>query len=267
MIFPSIQSILAGLVFGVLVASAAYYAKALTSSGAISAAILGTLILGLGGWSWAVILLLFFVSSSLLSYAFKGKKTILVEKHSKGHRRDSWQVIANGGAAGVFVVLHSIFPDNPHIWAAFCASLAAANADTWATELGAISKTLPRLVSNWKQVEMGTSGGVTLIGTLSAVAGALVIGLGAFIFQPNVLLIPVVTIAGLLGSLVDSLLGATIQAGYKCSKCNKETEKYPTHSCGGQTILIRGISWLNNDWVNLTCTITGGILGYFFITL
>ncbi len=195
------------------------------------------------------------------------RNQILDEKHSKGHRRDAWQVLANGGVAGIVVILHAIFPENPFFWAAFCASLAAANADTWATELGAVSKILPRLISNWKQVDMGTSGGVTLIGTIAATAGSLLISLGALVFQPAWILIPLVTFAGLIGSLVDSWLGATIQAGYRCSQCNKETEKYPLHSCGGQTVLIRGLSWLNNDLVNAACTVTGAILGFIFFSI
>jgi uncharacterized membrane protein len=62
-----------------------------------------------------------------------------------------------------------------------------------------------------------------------------------------------ITFAGLAGSLFDSFLGATVQAMYYCPADKKETEKHPLHTCGTQTIRIRGWNWLNNDWVNFAC--------------
>jgi uncharacterized membrane protein len=75
------------------------------------------------------------------------------------------------------------------------------------------------------------------------------------------LILVTITLAGLIGSLADSLLGATIQAIYRCPSCNKETERYPVHTCGSQTQLVRGYSWLDNDWVNTACALVGGVLG------
>ena len=69
-----------------------------------------------------------------------------------------------------------------------------------------------------------------------------------------------ISLAGLLGSLADSALGATLQAIYTCPKCQKETERHPLHSCGSPTTLAHGLSWLNNDWVNITCTLVGALL-------
>jgi uncharacterized membrane protein len=61
------------------------------------------------------------------------------------------------------------------------------------------------------------------------------------------------TIAGFLGALFDSLLGASVQAIYHCPSCEKETERHPSHSCGTPTTRTRGWGWLNNDWVNFAC--------------
>jgi uncharacterized membrane protein len=70
----------------------------------------------------------------------------------------------------------------------------------------------------------------------------------------------IIILAGLIGSLFDSTLGATIQAIYWCETCNKETERHPRHSCGTQTYQVRGWSWINNDGVNFACSLMGAFL-------
>ncbi|HXQ36372.1 MAG TPA: DUF92 domain-containing protein, partial [Anaerolineales bacterium] len=74
-----------------------------------------------------------------------------------------------------------------------------------------------------------------------------------------------ITFAGLAASLLDSFLGATVQAMYFCPTDQKETEKHPLHTCGTQTIHIRGWSWLNNDLVNLACAIFGSLVAFLFV--
>ena len=266
MIFPSLTSIIAGCIFGVVIAYASYLFKALTVSGAIAAAILGTVIFGLGGLGHTSVLLGFFISSSLLSKLFKDGKRSINEKYAKGSRRDAWQVLANGGVAGFCVILGAISPEKPLFWLMFSASLAAANADTWATELGIFSKSPPRLITNFKSVEKGTSGGITFIGSLSALAGAAIIAGIASFFVPGTLIFVWIALAGFFGSLVDSWLGASIQGIYYCRKCRKETEKHPAHGCGTGTVLLRGKHWINNDWVNTFCTLSAAlVIGLIFI--
>lgn len=238
----------------------------LSRSGALAAFLLGFLVFGFGGISWTVVLLTFFLSSSLLSKAFHGKKRKLDEMYSKGSNRDAGQVLANGGVAGSMVLLHILFPDSSLPWVGFCAAFAAANADTWATELGVLSRTPPRLLTSGKAVPMGTSGGVTGIGTLAAASGALLIAVISLLFLESdnlnwIIFSLVVLAAGVLGSLVDSWLGATLQAIYWCPSCGKETEQHPLHRCGGTTTRLRGLTWMNNDWVNAFCTLSASAIG------
>jgi uncharacterized protein (TIGR00297 family) len=165
-------------------------------------------------------------------------------------------------------VIHVLYPESIIGWVGFAASLAAVNADTWATELGVLNPTAPRMITDLrKRVEKGTSGGVSLFGTLATLLGAAAIALPAAIFADNWTLLPLVTIAGLAGSLFDSLIGATMQAMYYCPTDNKETEKHPLHTCGTETVLIRGWKWLNNDWVNFACGAFGVVIGLAILAL
>jgi uncharacterized protein (TIGR00297 family) len=251
------MQLLIGFIIAVIIAYAAFRAKSLNRSGAMAAVVVGTVIFGIGGWQWAVLLLTFFISSSALTRAFKKSKSKLAEKFSKGGQRDAGQVFGNGGLATLFAGLTLLAPDDPRLWLGFAAALAASNADTWATELGVLNPHPPRLITHpARVVEKGTSGGISLVGTLAALAGAGLIGLLAGLLNPGGISWSttfLITLAGLLGSLFDSLLGATVQAIYRCPTCKKETERHPLHTCGAPTVQIRGWKWLDNDWVNFGC--------------
>jgi uncharacterized protein (TIGR00297 family) len=248
------MQILLGFILTIIIAYLAYRVHSLDQSGFVAATVIGTVIFGFGGLEWAILLMIFFLTSSALSRAFKHRKQILNEKYSKGYERDAGQVFGNGGVAAAFVLVHALYPESNLGWVGFAASLAAVNADTWATELGVLNPTPPRLITNLrKRVEKGTSGGVSLFGTFASLMGSAVIALPAAWFTDHWPLFPLITLAGLAGSLFDSLLGATFQAMYYCPVDKKETEKHPLHTCGTETIHLRGWRWLNNDWVNFAC--------------
>jgi uncharacterized protein (TIGR00297 family) len=265
------MQILFGLIFAAIIAYLAYRARSLDRSGAYAALFMGTIIFGLGGMEWAVLLLTFFITSSGLSKAFKGFKEDANEKYAKGSQRDAGQVFGNGGIATLFAGLHYFFPEAIWPWLGFAAALAAVNADTWGTELGVLNPGPPRMITDFrKMVEKGTSGGVSSIGTLASLAGAGLIGVEAALLGPagvNWSLFVLTTLAGLFGSLFDSLLGATVQAIYYCPSCQKETEKYPIHSCATETRQIRGWAWLGNDWVNFACGAFGVVTALILSTI
>jgi len=255
------MQLLLGFLLALIIAFLAYKARSLNQSGAVAAAFTGTIIFGIGGWQWAILLLTFFITSSALSRAFKNRKAKLEEKFSKGHERDAGQVFGNGGIATLFAALHFFYPNEVWVWAAFAASLAAVNADTWATELGVLNPNPPRMITNLtKVVEKGTSGGISLVGTLASLAGSALIAFLASLLTGNWSLFLIVSIAGLAGSLFDSFLGGTVQAMYFCPKDQKETEKHPLHTCGTETVHLRGWKWLNNDIVNFSCGVFGVVV-------
>ncbi len=254
-----------GLALAAAVSLAAWRLGALTASGALAASLVGGLTYGLGGLPAAILLIAFFGSSSLLSRASAGRKRKMAANFAKGSRRDWAQVAANGGMpvlallswAGGLLTL-------PIAWAVFAAALATVTADTWATELGVLSKRPPRLITTGKTVLPGTSGGVSLLGSLVALGAALFMSLLAWLLLQQALIqvLLIVSTAGVLGSFVDSYLGATVQAIYYCPKCKKETERHPTHSCGTKTSLHRGWAWLTNDWVNFLSAAAGALLAF-----
>jgi uncharacterized protein (TIGR00297 family) len=259
------MQILSDFILAMIVAYLAHRAHSLDKSGAFAAAFVGTIVFGIGGWQWAVLLLTFFITSSGLSRAFQNRKQDLSEKFSKGHERDAGQVFGNGGLATLFAALHAFYPQSIIPWLGFAASLAAVNADTWATELGVLNPTAPRMITDLRKlVEKGTSGGISLWGTLASLLGAAVIAIPAVLLFPGSVLSThyffLITTAGLAGSLFDSFLGATVQAMYYCPTDKKETEKHPLHTCGTKTVHIRGWEWLNNDWVNFACGAFGVVI-------
>ncbi|HDR04342.1 MAG TPA: DUF92 domain-containing protein [Candidatus Marinimicrobia bacterium] len=249
----------------------AYRMKTLSLSGAVGAWLLGTIVFGIGGTAWIIPMAAFFILSSLFSKLGKKHKEILNKIFEKGSNRDFFQVYANGGIAGAATILY-YFTGNELWFVAFLGSLAAATADTWGTELGTFSKTMPRSILTFEPVAMGRSGGITVIGTGGAFLGALTIAaLGVYSFNgynghmaASVILLA--AFSGFAGALVDSLLGATLQAHYRCPSCGKLTEK-KSH-CGIDMIPhVQGLAWMNNDWVNLICTVSGGLLAIVFYLL
>lgn len=256
-----------GLLLSLVIAFLAYRRGSLSQSGAVGAIIVGTLIFGLGGWVWGVVLAVFFVSSSLLSHFKEREKATVAEKFEKGHRRDIGQVFANGGLGALIAILSVVAPADYWFYL-FLGVMATVTADTWATELGTLSKAAPRLITTGRTVEVGTSGGVSPLGTGVSFVGGLLIGLTAGLLAPLAGLLPwsaalplalAGALSGAAGSLIDSLMGATVQQIYYCDTCQKETER-KVHRCGTTTRPARGWGWLNNDLVNLISSVGGGLV-------
>ena len=246
----------------------AFWRGSLSESGVLAALVVGTVTYGLGGWQWGVLLGLFFITSSLLSHFKEAEKRQAAEKFDKGHQRDMGQVLANGGL-GVLLALFTVFASSP-LWAfAFMGVMATVTADTWATELGTLSRQPPRLITNGRLVEVGTSGGVSWLGTAVSLLGGLFIGLTAgWMGMGTSVWATAITGAssGLVGSLFDSLLGATVQQIYYCDSCQKDTER-KIHKCGTTTHPLRGWFWLNNDLVNLIASLVGGGTAVFLLNV
>lgn len=255
---------IAGLVLACAIAVIAMHARALTRSGMVAAIILGTTAVA-AGWAWGALLFTFFFSATGWShFQAENKAAQAGSRVAKSGARDSAQVLANGGLFGVAALLSLISP-----WYGWLAigtgALAAATADTWATELGMLDwGGPPRLITNWQTVPVGTSGAVSRRGLLAALSGAVLIALLAAAFRWPPWVVVGATVGGVVGSLGDSVIGALWQRQCWCPRCQMGTER-AVHGCGTQTEHLRGVQWLDNDVVNLLCTLIGAIVALLFV--
>lgn len=201
-----------------------------------------------GGYVGATLLLTFFVSGSFLSARNRRRPG------AEPGPRTAAQVLANGGCAAVGALM-AFFTDAG--WLLLAGAIAAAQADTWATEIGVNARAQPRLITTLTQVPAGTSGGITLLGTVGGVAGAGVsAGIAGFMDLPWAATATLV--AGVTAMALDSVLGATAQARFRCPTCGTVSERR-RHGCGSTGQAVRGLSHLNNDGVNFLATAAGGL--------
>ena len=226
----------------------------LTPRGVLAAWMVGAAVLEGAGMRGGALMGLFFISGSLLTRW--SERDGLYSIDAKGSRRDGVQVAANGtwAAAGA-IAIHAA----PVIgWSVMAGAVGAAQADTWATEIGARAARAPRLITSGEVVQRGTSGGVTWLGTAGGVAGAALMALATWAVAP-----PPAALAGLLGgclgSTADSILGAAVQGTFE------PTERMHSPSDGravrGHTPPVRGVAWCTNDVVNLAGTGVGAAVG------
>lgn len=257
--------IISGLIFFCFFATVI---GALKKSGGYAAIFVGLAIYFGLGFRGLVLLFAFFLSSTLWSRYKWDRKRPFQHLFDKDDSRDWVQVLANGGIAAISACLFGITENS--VWIlVFVISLAASNADTWASEIGILSKKPPILLSTFKKVEAGTSGAVSILGTFAGFIGSFFIVLFAFFLWPYLFTARLVLVAGIfgfLGMLIDTVIGSFWQRKTKCVECGKITER--KFHCGKLAIPVSGFSTINNDVVNLLANLIvaffGGIFGFLF---
>ena len=243
----TLTDLLLWTILSIIIFSYAYKLKSVSISGAIGGFLVGIFIFGSGGWVLISPLVFFFISSSFLS----------IIKNEKPSQRDVMQILANGGAPTFFALSYFFFQDQIFLLG-FLGSLSASTADTWATEIGFLSKKRPYLIFTSRQVKKGVSGSISLLGTFGSIAGALSIGLISFYIFEFKNTIALITLIGSMGSFIDTLMGRYIQGKFYCTKCNKDIEQY--FHCGAETILTSGFKWIDNNLVNFIASLASGII-------
>ena len=280
------QNLLLGFIATLAIGIPSYRKNFVNLTGFIAGLIIGTLTFA-GSPACFLIIMGFFLSSSMLTkigYRLKEEKGAAEKKCG----RTALQVICAGGIAGIVALLKGIYENNILLWpdpnqlshiltVAFLGAVSSANADTWAVELGLLSREEPVLITNLKKkIPPGTSGGVTKLGTLGSFLGALFIALLSaalykYISPPQKTIDPITVFiltfaSGFIAEKIDSFLGATIQVKYWCPKCRKETDKR-IHKCGTKTKYLSGLKFVNNELVNLISTLAGALIAAFIYIL
>lgn len=219
--------------------------RRLSGSGAAAAGLIGFLVLWATGWAGFWILGGFALALAVRNSGAGGDQ-------ADAGGRSGRQVLANGGVAAVGG-LGEFWAPGLGVWI-LTIVLAAAGADTWATTFGMRSRRPPRDILRGTVVGPGTSGGVTWLGTIGGSLGASFIGAIGGLVSHRLALAVVATTLGILGMVIDSILGSAWQGRFRCQMCNQSTERR-IHDCGEPTELVAGRAWLDNDRVNASVTV------------
>ena len=240
----------------------AYRIRALDGPGTLAGGIVGWVIFYVGGLKWFIVLIFFFLASSLLTrYRYNEKRSIGCAQDKEGAR--GWRnVLANGGVALVFSLNEFAFGGDIYA-AAFLGSVAAAFADTLGTEVGLLSKSLPRhILSPFRKAIPGESGAVSVLGLFASLTGAISVGclsiVTGLVGKSPFSLVFAVLVGGFGGAIFDSLLGSTIQGAGECTVCGKQTESLNHH--GKTTRHLWGIRLFENNVVNFVSTALGAVI-------
>ncbi len=200
----------------------------LDKQGLILALLMGVAVYYFGGVKYLALMLIFlFFAVAATKYENRKKREMGIYEHER-----SWEnVFSNGLLPTLLAILSSDIGPIPYI-----TSVAAVTADKFGSELGVLSDK-PISLENLKPARPGKSGAISVLGLIVSLAGGTLIGLAAmFIFKINPTKALFIGIAGLVGSLVDSIFGVLEERG----------------------IGTKGTT-------NFICSLTGALIGYYFI--
>ncbi|KAJ2401385.1 hypothetical protein GGI10_006051 [Coemansia sp. RSA 2530] len=257
--------------------------QSLSGSGTVAAALVGLSTASNDNIMFTVVLLVFFISSSYWTKYQARAKARLDPCYAKASRRDWKQVLCNGGVGAVISVVYQYNFDGRRpadmsleerklmtllIWG-YIGFYSCCAADTWASELGTLSSDWPVLITTLKQVPPGTNGGVSKLGMLASFAGGALIGLTADVAMwvqyfgayksgalPRIPYNMLGSVFGMLGSLIDSLLGATVQASYAVNKRIASDISANELSQVKGAVLVAGRDVLSNNMVNVVASVS-----------
>ncbi|KAI7863077.1 integral membrane protein DUF92-domain-containing protein [Spinellus fusiger] len=260
-----------------LLALYAHRKKSLTLGGCGAAFALGMVTFSSNSFFFTAILLVFFLSSTKLTKFKAERKKQLEADYEQSSQRNVTQVICNGLTGGVAVGLTYCLKETPvcsglSLWYKVCMGVymghyACCAGDTWASELGILNKGWPILITRLTKVPPGTNGGVSPLGLAASLAGggamgltgALVLWLESPCYRMDFAWIVLGALAGLGGSLVDSVLGATVQQTLY-SKDKKMIVSQPEKD----TQVLNGYDLLDNHQVNFVSSlVTAATCGAF----
>ncbi|MFT5832913.1 MAG: hypothetical protein ACI97N_000535 [Cognaticolwellia sp.] len=186
------------------------YLKKVTISGGVTGMVVSFFIL-YNSWENFLLFGLFFVLGSIATkWQFERKQKLGLSQENEGIR--SWiHAVANGGIPAIFSLLAICFPNNQYFTYAATAAIASALSDTLSSELGNLYGKRYFDILTLKKGRRGDDGVISFEGTIVGLLGSFLIALLFAILTDNFLIILPIAIAGFIGNISDSYLGATIQ--------------------------------------------------------
>ncbi|MEO0013860.1 MAG: hypothetical protein RLZZ535_2249 [Cyanobacteriota bacterium] len=213
--------------------------KLLTPVGNINGAILGILVWGTLGWRGYLIVMLFFLLGSVLTFVGIEQKEKEGIAEERSGMRGAGNVWSSALAASLCAIATLFCPESIKglfvlgYVASFCTKLS----DTTASEVGKAYGKTTYLITNLKSVPRGTEGAVSLEGTIAGTFASVVLAAIAWVIG---LISPIgiiwCVIAAFIATTIESLIGATLEPRF---------------------------TWLTNDLVNLINTVIGAIAAIF----
>ena len=247
-----LSRLLIGATVGAFIVLLSVWREMLTLPAALAALCVLLVILAFGGYPAAAYILSVYLVCALVHRLNKKKKN----RHSDG-ARGLFQVVENGGIGTLALSLFGLL-GQPAALCAYYAAIAEFFADTMASDVGTLSRREPVDLCRLRRVPRGRSGGVSLLGTLAALGGALLGGALSMLAGLSLWQAASVAVAATVGMLADSVIGSLLQAKRRCAVCGDYTEK--RRHCETPALHTGGIPWLTNGGVNLVCTLLAAAL-------
>lgn len=280
---PALQ---AAFIAAFLLAYRATRKQTLSTPGAIAGFAVGFLLVATG-WRGMNLFVFYQLGSMATKYKQSYKAQFDEEiSQTSSSQRSMKQVLAVSVLAVLLSLYHAIvygeerpltssYPEQTRLACAVLAHHATSLADTWASELGMLSYEQPRSILTLRKVPVGTNGGITVMGTIWSGVGGACIGLSTLLLDSisgmsplqSARVVAFAVCCGLMGSLIDSLLGATLQATFWNDATKRVCHAAPTSSTNkSYRKQISGINILTNEQVNfvsliITTFVGGWILG------
>lgn len=196
-----------------------------------------------------------------------GKKTKSVTEsiNKKTGSRGFVQLAVNCLPALAIIVFGALLKLDMSV-AVFFSSIAESVADSMASDVGVLSRMPPKSIIGFKPIQRGMSGGVSLLGTAVSAGVSLYAGVIYYmLYEKSIVSVIIIFCSAFSGTLIDSILGALLQAKYLCVVCGKYTEK-KIH-CNAYTKHCGGLERLDNCAVNLISNISSCVISLLTIIL
>jgi len=233
----------------------ALYKKKLTLPGIVLAWAFGFIITYYGGLLTSVALII-----TILLILITDK----IKKNKDDATRTIHQIIGNLLMPTVCIIIY-VITNNQQFYILYFIVLAAALGDTLAGNIGVLSKQEPINLFSGKKLKRGEPGGVSYLGLMASLFGGLLMSIIMSFRIFNLWWSVIIIMMGLIGSLIDTVIGTKIQAHYYCNKCKMIVEM-DIH-CENETKYLRGYHAIDNNMVNLLANITVFIIGYLILLI